>query len=142
MPESPARPPCRNCRLVRSCRDSAASWLFFFVGLVATIAVRLVNVALDVSMVWAKAFWYVGIVGFTVYFVYKFRQDTLRRRYIDASGLREKLSSRASLGAADYDVLASLLCSLRSRKDAVNYFFIFFTSALALLLALYQDFLR
>ncbi len=135
-------PACRNCRLYTECRDSAASWLFLFIGLVATVAIRAVNLVIDFYPFWAKAFWYIGVGGFLLYFLYKFRQDRRLLRQIEELEVAAKLAQKDKLSDTDYQFLNALMCSLRSRKDAINYFFIFLTSALALLLGIYQDFLK
>ena len=132
---------CTQCDLSKHCRDSASSWVFFFIALVATVSVRLVNVLLHASEVWAKAFWYTGVIGFAVYFLYKFNLDVRLKKYLEKSRLQEKLNKQEKLTQDEYTALAGVLCSLRSRKEAINYFFIFFTSAVALFLGIYQDFL-
>lgn len=132
---------CVNCQLQHQCSDSAASWIFLFIGLIATIAVRLVNLMIGINPFWAKAFWYIGIVGFAVYFLYKFRQDIRIKAQLRALDLDQKLAGKGGLSEQEYAFLGALLCSLRSKKDAVNYFFIFFTSAFALAIGIFQDFI-
>ncbi len=136
-----AGPGCKGCALGKHCRDSASSWVFFFIAVVATVSVRLVNVMLHASEAWAKAFWYTGVIGFAVYFLYKFNLDVRLKKYLEKSRLQEKLNKQEKLTQDEYTALAGVLCSLRSRKEAINYFFIFFTSAVALFLGIYQDFL-
>jgi hypothetical protein len=112
------------------------------VGLIATIAIRAVNLVIDISSFWAKALWYIGITGFLLYFLYKFRQDRRLIRKIEELKISAKLTKSDKLNDTDYQFLRALMCKLRSRKDAINYFFIFFTSALALLLGIYNDLLK
>jgi len=133
---------CKTCNLNTECRDSAASWFLLFVGLIATIAIRAVNLVIDISSFWAKALWYIGITGFLLYFLYKFRQDRRLIRKIEELKISAKLAKSDKLNDTDYQFLSALMCKLRSRKDAINYFFIFFTSALALLLGIYNDLLK
>jgi hypothetical protein len=64
------------------------------------------------------------------------------RKFLVNSDIIQKLKKGSVLSAAESKFLSSILCALRSRKDSINYFFIFSTSALALLLGIYQDFLR
>ncbi|MBN1912992.1 MAG: hypothetical protein JW788_01180 [Candidatus Omnitrophica bacterium] len=133
---------CLNCKALHDCRDNASSWFFLFIGLIATIAVRLVNVVMDFGPFWAKLSWYVGISGFLVYFLYKYRQHKAMRMFLLNSGIAEKIRKNDPLTKTESEFVSSLFCSLRSRKDSINYFFIFFTSALALLLGAYQDFFK
>ena len=132
---------CASCPAFSHCRDSGASWLFLFIGLVATVAVRLVNIVAGFGAFWPKFTWYLGVAGFLVYFLYKFRQDRAIQRQLRISSLGKRLRDEEKLTAEDYAFLRAAVCRLRSKKDGINYFFIFFTSALSLLIALYQDFL-
>jgi len=133
---------CIKCDNLNDCQDNPSSWFFLFTGLIATIAVRVVNIAMDFSPFWAKVAWYIGIMGFFIYFLYKYRQHKAARRFLINSDIIQKLKKDSLFSAEESEFLSSILCGLRSRKDSANYFFIFSTSALALLIGLYQDFLR
>ena len=129
----------KTCSIDSKCGETPSSWIFLFVGLIATISIRLVNFVLDFDVVWAKIFWYIGISGFTIYFIYKFRQYKMLQQELDKSGLLEKLTCKDKLSDDEYGVLKNVLCQLGSRNTAVNYFFIFLTSGIALLVGIYQD---
>lgn len=133
---------CTDCFKLKKCKESFASWVLFFIAIIAVIAVRVVNLFMDTSPLLAKAFWYTGIVGFLIFFIYKFRYDTIVRREIERSSLRDKLMYKKGLSAHDYEILGTIICKLSSKKDGINYFFIFFFSALALALAVYFDFFK
>ncbi len=133
---------CKNCSAYKECRDTAASWIFLFIGLLATIAIRAVNLFLEFSPLWAKTFWYIGVGGFFIYFLYKFKQDRNIQKEIAKRLLSQKLSGNQGISAEDREFLKTILCKLKSTKDAINYFFIFFTSGLALILGIYLDFIR
>jgi hypothetical protein len=131
---------CKTCDIFGECKDSPATWFFLFIGLIATIAVRAVNLVMDANPIWAKIFWYIGIIGFTIYFLYKFRQDIIVKKELQRLHLSDKLSQGEDLSKEDYLFIKTMLCGIKSKKDAVNYFFIFFSSGVALLLGLLQDF--
>lgn len=133
---------CYDCFRLKKCKDSAASWAFFFIAIIAVIAIRAVNVVLDVNPLLAKAFWYIGVGGFLIFFIYKFRYDTILHKELDETKLADKLLEKKELSGHDYEVLGTIICKLSSKKDKINYFFIFFFSALALGLALYVDFFK
>ncbi|NQT22040.1 MAG: hypothetical protein HQ579_01230 [Candidatus Omnitrophica bacterium] len=133
---------CIGCREYKRCRDSFASWIFFIVGLAATVAIRVVTVLIHVDPIYAKIAWYAGVGGFFIFFVYKFRVNQARAKLIDQQGLADKINDKEQLTEDDYSLIGVILCALSSRKERVNYFFIFFLSALALLLAIYMDFLK
>jgi hypothetical protein len=133
---------CLNCIERRRCRDSFASWIFFIIGLIATIAIRVVTLLIKVDPIYSKISWYVGIVGFSLFFVYKFRIGQERSKLIRRMNLIEKISRRKELADEDYRLIDGILCALSSRKERINYFFIFGLSAVALTLAVYLDFIK
>ena len=124
------------------CRDSALSWVFLLIGVIATISIRVVNLVLYFGAFWPKFFWYLGVAGFFLYFLYKFRQDKIVRKSLEKHQIHHKLSANQSLDQVDKEFLRTMLCRMRSNKDAINYFFIFSSSAIVLLLAIYQDFIN
>ncbi|MCX7661532.1 MAG: hypothetical protein N2Z79_02465 [Candidatus Omnitrophica bacterium] len=133
---------CRKCTEYRNCQDSFISWIFFIIGIVAAVAIRLVTILGNLKPLYGEIAWYIGVLGFLIFFVYKFNIERRRKKEILKRGLQEKITNGGILTEEDRQVLSSLLCSLTSNKDKINYFLIFFTSAIALLVALYFDFLK
>ncbi len=133
---------CLSCKAAASCQDSAVSWVFLFIGVIATISVRVVNLVLSFGLFWPKFFWYIGVTGFFLYFLYKFKQDKLLRRELEKYQIHRKISNSQDLDAGDREFLRTMLCRMRSNKDAINYFFIFSSSAIVMCLAVYQDFIK
>jgi len=133
---------CENCTEYRRCKDSYTSWIFFIIGLIATIAVRAVTVLMHMNPVYGKIAWYIGIAGFLLFFIYKFKVSHSRTELINKTGLVDKIVDKKELTKEDYKLIGSLLCSVSSSKEKINYFFIFALSAVALILAIYMDFLR
>ncbi len=133
---------CENCQVVRMCRDSAYSWVFLFVGVIATISIRVVNLVLHFGSFWPKFFWYLGVAGFFLYFLYKFREDKILRRSLKKHQIQKSLSAGQALSPKQEEFLKDMFCRLQSNKDAINYFFIFSSSAIVLILAIYQDFFK
>jgi len=131
---------CSTCKGYKNCRDSAASWFFFIIGIIATVAIRAVTVLLHLAPIYAKISWYVGVVGFFLFFIYKFLISQRRARTIHERGLVEKIQKREGLTDEDYEFLGDVFCNLASKKERINFFLIFGLSIVALLLALYMDF--
>jgi len=77
-----------------------------------------------------------------IFFIYKFRYDQILHRELDKTGLKDKLLNKKELSEHDREVLGTIVCKLSSKKDKINYFFIFVSSALALALAIYMDFIK
>ena len=133
---------CRACSQYRNCEDSFASWIFFIIGLIATFAIRAVAVLIHMNPLYAKAAWYVGVGGFTLFFVYKFKINIARSKVISERNLLERIDRGEGLTREDNEVIRALLCGLGSKKEMVNYMFIFGLSAITILFALYMDFFR
>ena len=133
---------CTDCFKLKKCKESFVSWIFFFTAIAAVISIRVVNLLMNTNPTLAKAFWYIGIIGFLIFFAYKFRYDNIVRRELEKSQLKDKLIYKKELSEHDYEVLGTIICKLLSRKDAINYFCIFLFSGLALALAIYFDFFR
>jgi hypothetical protein len=51
----------------------------------------------------------------------------------------DKIAQGDKITEGDRQLMGSILCSLSSNKDRINYFLIFVSSALALIVALYFD---
>jgi len=131
---------CTDCTERPQCKDSFASWLFFIVGIIATIAIRVVTLLMHLNPIYGKISWYVGVGGFFIFFMYKFRVLQARSQQIDKQSIVEKIDHRKQLTNEDHKLIGIILCSLSSRKERINYFVIFALSAVALIIAAYMDF--
>ena len=133
---------CVNCVEYKRCKDSAASLVFFIIGLIAIVAVRAVTILEHVKPIYGKMAWYVGILGFFVYFAYKYKIEYNRSRLIKTSKLVDKILHGGSIEKEDRQTIGSVLCALSSSKDRINYFIIFSSSAVVLVIAFYLDFIK
>jgi|GEM_PF-745913 len=129
----------RTCPVNIRCSESTASWLALFIGLIATVSIRLVNFVLDINVIWAKALWYIGVGGFFLYFLYKFTQNRRLQRELSRLDLVRKLSCGEKLGDVDAATLRGILCQLNSKDNVINYFVIFASSAVVLVIGIIQD---
>ena len=133
---------CINCNELKRCSDSSASWIFFIIGLIATIAMRVMTVLMHINPIYGKISWYIGVGGFFMFFMYKFNVNRTRSKLIEQQNIVNKINQEKQLVKEDYKLISEILCSLSSKKERVNYFFIFGLSALALIIAAYIDFFK
>jgi len=133
---------CYDCFKLRTCKESLASWIFFFIALVAVISLRAMSIFVNSSPMFAKMLWYIGVGGFFIFFIYKFRYDQILQRELEKTDLKDKLLSKKELTEHDKEVLGTIVCKLSSKKDKINYFFIFVSSGLALAIAIWVDFVK
>lgn len=133
---------CINCAEYKRCKESAGSLIFFIIGLIAIIAVRAVTILEHVKPIYGKMAWYVGILGFFIYFGYKYKIEHSRAKVIKTSRLVDKILHGDRIEKEDRQLIGAVLCALSSSKDSINYFIIFSSSAIVLVIAFYLDFLR
>lgn len=133
---------CRNCSEYNNCRDSFISWIFFIIGIIAAISIRVVTILANLRPIYGQIAWYIGVLGFLIFFIYKFIIEKRRQRIIKNKDIMSKIIKQENLTDEDRKLISDILCSLTSNKDKINYFIIFFTSAFALIVAIYFDFFK
>ena len=133
---------CLKCSEYKNCANSFKSWIFFIIGLLATVSVRMVTLFMDSNILYSKILWYIGVVGFFIFFLYKFQVETNRAKLIKEKDLMNKIRENKGLREEEYGFISNILCGLSSNKDRINYIFIFGSSVLALLFAVYIDFFK
>ena len=133
---------CINCSQKQICRDSLVSWFFFGIGVISAVALRAVTVLMSLNPNYGKIAWYVGVLGFFLFFIYKFKISRLRARLIQQHKLMNVIASRRPLSEGESKLISEILCGLTSNKERVNYLIIFLLSGLALAFAIYIDFFR
>ena len=115
---------------------------YFWAGIIATFAYRIIIVLNFYSTTWVKISWYIGTVGFIIYFIHRFDISKKRSSLILEHKLREKLDNNTldKLSPEDNDALAYILKTLVSSKERWNYYIIFILSGLALIAGILIDF--
>jgi hypothetical protein len=115
---------------------------YFWVGIIATLAYRIVIVLTNVDPIWLKVSWYIGTIGFVIYFIHRYEISELRSKLIEQNRLAEKINAAEGLNADDKEAMAYIFKTLRSTKEKWNYIFIFIASAFALVVGIYLDFIK
>lgn len=114
--------------------------MFFWIGIISTILYRIIIVLEHIEGPWVKIAWYVGTIGFFMYFWHRFQVSEQRSKIITDSGLFEKIET-LNLNEGDKASLRYVLGTLRSSKERWNYIMIFASSALAILIGVLLDFI-
>lgn len=76
--------------------------------------------------------WYLGVIGYLIFFLYRYWITLRRKRVIEEYGLIEKVESGQCLEGKDREVLIYLLNSLWVSREHINYYAIFLLSVLAI----------
>ena len=107
--------------------------LFFVIGLVSALSFRLLIGVKELQPDLFRSVWYVGIIGYILFFSFRYAITRKRKKAIRDFDLIAKLEQGGELSTADRQVVAYLLSSLEKSRENLNYLFIFVTSGLAIL---------
>ena len=111
--------------------------LFFVIGLVSALSFRLLIGVKELQPELFRPVWYVGIIGYILFFSFRFSITRKRRKAIRDFDLIAKVKRGGEFSVADRQVMAYLLSSLEKSRENLNYLFIFVTSGLAILFDLF-----
>lgn len=116
--------------------------LFFFAGIISTLAYRAIVIVNNYSHTWAQTLWYIGTIGFIIYFIHRYQISQNRARLINAYKLDEKIEKVDGLNADEKYAMEYIFKTLKSSKEKWNSIFIFASSTIALILGIYLDFIK
>ena len=114
--------------------------LFFFVmGIIATIAYRIIIVLNLYSSLWVKIAWYIGTIGFIFYFGHRFDIARKRANLVKDYKLIEAVDKADCIGPQKKLALHYLVKTSLTSKSQWNSGLIFIFSFLALLIGIFID---
>ena len=114
--------------------------LYFTIGAIATIAYRVIIILSGVNEFYLNLAWYVGTIGFIIYFAHRYQISESRAKLIQEKQLDEKIGE-ANLSEDDRQAMEYIFKSLKVSTEKVIYIIIFISSGLALLAGIYKDFI-
>ena len=109
---------------------------FFVVGLLSSVAFRAILFVQRFYPAGVRPLWYFAVVGFMVFFMYRYVISQRRKRAIAQTNIIEKLRDGQTLSAEDRDAALYLLNSIRKSQEDWNYLAIFVLSGIAIALDL------
>ncbi|MDH4028080.1 MAG: hypothetical protein OEU95_04540 [Nitrospirota bacterium] len=115
---------------------------FFVLGLLSAIAFRIIIVFQRIEPSWVRPVWYAGVLGYLVFFLYRYYISRKRKRAIRKFDLISKLKANACLSDEDRDVVIYLLSSIQKSMEDLNYYIIFILSVLAIIADLAFSFME
>ena len=104
---------------------------FFSIGLFSAIAFRTIIVLQRMEPNWVRPVWYFGVVGYILFFFYRYGITKKRKKAISEYSLIEKVENK-TLSDEDRQVLLYLLSSIKVSLEDMNYALIFFLSIVAI----------
>ena len=109
---------------------------FFLVGLLSSVAFRAIILFQKYDPAWVRPVWYFGVIGYMLFFMYRYTISQRRKRAIAQTNIIEKLRDGVALSADDREAALYLLNSVRKSQEDWNYLAIFVLSVLAVALDL------
>ena len=112
---------------------------FFWIGIIATIAYRIIIVLNFYSPLWVKIAWYIGTIGFVLYFWHRYKVAKKRTKLIKEHNLIEAVAN-SGIEPQKRQALHYLMETSLTSKARWNSGLIFLLSLAALVLAIILDF--
>ena len=109
---------------------------FFLVGLLSSVAFRAIILFQKFNPDWVRPVWYFGVIGYMIFFLYRYYISQRRKRAIAQTAIIEKIGAGSPLHAEDREAALYLLNSIRKSQEDWNYLAIFVLSIVAVVLDL------
>jgi len=114
---------------------------FFWAGIVATLAYRVIIVLNFYSPLWVKIAWYIGTIGFIIYFGHRFDIERKRAKLVKELKLIEAVKQAEDIDDQKTQALCYLVKTSLTSRSRWNSAFIFLMSVLALIIGIILDIL-
>jgi hypothetical protein len=105
---------------------------FFAVGLIASIAVRMIIIFQHLQPSWIRPTWYVAVAGNIIFFMYRYYITRRRKNALAETEVISKLERGETLGKHESEVVLYVLRSTEASLEDVNYGIIFLFSFIAI----------
>ena len=106
---------------------------FFTLGLISAIAFRALIVFQRLEPAWIRPVWYIGTIGYFLFFLYRYFITRKRKKAIEEFQLIEKVKANACLTDKDRELVLYLLSSIKTSLEDLNYAIIFLLSVIAII---------
>ena len=120
-------------------QPSSLKWFFFVIGIVATLAYRIIIVLNFYDPSWVKISWYIGTVGFILYFAYLYSLQSRRSDLAKEYDLLNVVKGMKGIKEKQKKALRYIVKSNMTSKAKWNSAVIFILSLLALIIGIILD---
>lgn len=107
---------------------------FFILGLLSSVAFRAIILFQKFEPTWVRPVWYFGVIGYMIFFLYRYRISLRRKQAIERTGIVTKLEQGETLTTADREATLYLVNSIRRSPEDWNYLAIGALSVIAVIL--------
>ena len=105
---------------------------FFLLGLFCSVAFRAIILFQKLKPGWVRPAWYFGVIGYMLFFMYRYWISLRRKRVISRTGVIDKLRAGEALSPGDREGVLYLLSSINKSQEDWNYLAIFILSLVAI----------
>jgi len=112
--------------------------IYFIIGIIATVAYRIIIFLNFYDPMWVKVSWYVGTIGFIIYFWHRYDVSQKRAMLVVENDL-EKAVRDSNLKGKQKKAIAYLVKTSRTSKSKINFVMIFGLSVAALIFGILLD---
>ena len=106
--------------------------LVFAIGLISALLFRLLIFFNDKYPSYGRIVWYSAVIGYIIFFGYRYYISQKRRKAIIAHDLAKKISD-SNIEPGSRNELLYLIDSLMKSKERINYVFIFSVSLIVII---------
>ena len=106
-------------------------YLFLVIGLLSAVAFRLLTIINTFRPSLMRPVWYLGVIGYILFFAYRYHISEKRKKAIHTNRLLEKIQGHGEITHEDRALIAYVLSSIIKSKENINYLFIFVLSIAA-----------
>ncbi len=114
---------------------------FFWSGIIATLSYRAVIVLTYFDPLWVKVAWYIGTIGFIIYFGHRYSIQKKKAELVEDLHLIKAIEDAKEINEEKTEALCYLVNTSLTSKSRWNSMFIFVTSILALIIGIILDLL-
>ena len=114
---------------------------FFWSGIIATLSYRAVIVLTYFDPLWVKVAWYIGTIGFIIYFGHRYSIQKKKAELVEDLHLIKAIEDAKEINEEKTEALCYLVNTSLTSKSRWNSMFIFITSILALIIGIILDLL-
>ena len=114
---------------------------FFWSGIIATLSYRAVIVLTYFDPLWVKVAWYIGTIGFIIYFGHRYSIQKKKAELVEDLHLIKAIEDAKEINEEKTESLCYLVNTSLTSKSRWNSMFIFVTSILALIIGIILDLL-
>ena len=105
---------------------------FFLLGVLSSVAFRALILFQKFSPQYVRPVWYFGVLGYMIFFMYRYGISLRRKQTIARTGIIKKLKNGDPLSDDDRKAALYLLSSVQKSREDWNYLAIFVLSVVAI----------